>query len=132
MSPRTVYLSRLIGLYCVFISISMATHKEATVTTVNALSHNPPLLLMSGVIALVAGLAIVLGHNIWSGGALPVIVTLVGWVALIKGLLLLFLAPVAAGLTEAIHYEQSFYTYSALSLILGVYLTYGGFRSASR
>jgi hypothetical protein len=52
-----------------------------------------------------------LGHNVWSGGALPVVVTLVGWVALIKGLLLLFLSPeAAAGLyLGGLHYEQPFY-----------------------
>jgi hypothetical protein len=26
-----------------------------------------------------AGLAVVVAHNVWSGGALPVVVTLVGW-----------------------------------------------------
>ena len=131
MSSRTTYLSRLIGLYCVLISLSMAAHKEATVTAVNAYMHDAPALLLAGVIALVAGLAIVLGHNVWSGGALPVLVTLTGWIALSKGLMLLLLSP-TAGFLEAIRYEQFFYLYIAITLALGAYLTYGGFRSASR
>jgi hypothetical protein len=51
---------------------------------------------------------------------------LVGWVALIKGVLFLFLSPeAAAGLyLEVLHYEQLFYLYSAILLHLGVYLTY--------
>jgi hypothetical protein len=28
---------------------------------------------------LLGGLAMVLAHNVWSGGPLPVIVTLIGW-----------------------------------------------------
>ena len=78
MSPLTTFLSRLIGLFCILICVSMVAHKQATVETVTTLVHNPPLLLIVGVIGLVAGLAIVLGHSIWSGGVLPVIVTLVG------------------------------------------------------
>jgi hypothetical protein len=41
------------------------------------------------------GLAIVIGHNVWSGGALPVIVTLFGWIILIRGVVLLFPSPSA-------------------------------------
>jgi hypothetical protein len=85
------------------------------------------------VITLVAGLAMILGHNVWSGGVLPVVVTLVGWLTLIKSLLFLFLSPEAAvGFSlEGLHYEQLFYLYAAISLILGAYLTSGGFRSTS-
>jgi hypothetical protein len=39
-----------------------------------------------------AGLAIVLGHQVWSGGVLPVLVTAIGWVVLIRGTILLFLS----------------------------------------
>jgi hypothetical protein len=35
------------------------------------------------------GVAMVVGHNVWSGGALPLVVTPVGWLILAKGLLLL-------------------------------------------
>ena len=101
--------------------------------TLTALVHNPPLLLTFGMVWLIAGLAMVLGHNVWSGGALPVIVTLVGWLILLRGLLLLFLSPAAAvGLFAGLHFEQLFYLYAAISLILGVYLTYGGVSSTSR
>ena len=134
MSPRTVFLSRLIGLYSILVSLSMVTHKQATVEMVTVLVHNSPLLFIVGLITLVAGLAMILGHNIWSGGALPVIVTLIGWLTLIKSLLFLFLSPEAAVgfYLGRLHYEQLFYMYDAIALILGVYLTYGGFRSTSR
>jgi hypothetical protein len=79
---------------------------------------------------LAAGLAIMLGHNVWSGGALTVVITLVGWFVLVRGLLLLFLSPSAAiGIVAALHFEQLFYLYIGISLLFGVCLTYGGFRS---
>jgi hypothetical protein len=47
----------------------------------------------SAIFSLAAGLAIILGHNVWSGGTLPVIVTLVGWLIFAKGLVLLVVTP---------------------------------------
>jgi len=44
------------------------TRKQATVETVTALVQNPSMMLILGVITLAAGLAMVLAHNIWSGG----------------------------------------------------------------
>src|ERR1019366_5648509 len=133
MSSRTLFLSRLIGLYCILIALSMMTRRQATVETVTALVQNPSMTLILGVITLAAGLAMVLAHNIWSGSALAVVVTLVGWMALLKSLFFLFLPPeMETGLfLQQLHYQQFFYLYSAISLVLGVYLTYGGFKSRS-
>jgi len=134
MSSRTLFLSRLIGLYCILIGLSMMTRGQATVETVTGLLQNSAMTLILGVITLAAGLAMVLAHNIWSGGALAVVVTLVGWMALTKSLFFLFLPhEMEAGLfLGQLHYQQLFYVYAAISLVLGVYLTYGGFRSRVR
>lgn len=134
MSSRTTFLSKLIGLYLTFISLAMLAHKQATVESMNALVHNAPVLFVVGVIAVAAGLAMVLGHNIWSGGVLPVVVTLTGWLMLIKGSMLLFLSPEAVygTLIAGFHFEQFFYYYMAFVLLLGTCLTYGGFKSTPR
>jgi len=133
MSPRTLFLSRLIGLYCILIGFSMMTRGQATVETVTALVRSPSMTLIVGILTLAAGLAMVLAHNIWSGGTLVVVVTLLGWTALIKSLFFLFLPPEmeAKLFLGQLHYRQLFYVYTAISLGLGAYLTYGGFRSKS-
>ena len=134
MSPRSLFLSRLIGLYCILVALSMMTRRQATLESVTALLHSPSMMFVLGAITLAAGLAMVLAHNIWSGGPLVVIITLVGWVTLAKGLSFLFLSPeMESGLfLGQLHYEQFFYLYCAFSLVLGIYLTYGGFKSRSR
>jgi uncharacterized membrane protein len=106
----------------------MALHRQSSVQTLTELIRDPTLLFI-GLIALVCGLAMVLAHNIWSGGALPVIVTLFGWSVLIRGLLLLSLSPrTLADLFEALHFEELFYLYMTIACILGLYLTVMGFR----
>jgi hypothetical protein len=85
MSHLTIFLGKLIGLYCIIVALGLMANKQRSVETVAALIRNAPLLLFVEVVALIAGLAMVLGHNVWSGGALPVIVTLIGWLVAIRG-----------------------------------------------
>jgi hypothetical protein len=134
MSRRTLFLSRLIGLYCILLSLAQLSHKQASVEIAKALMHNAPALFLVSVMAVTAGLAMILGHNVWSGGALPVVVTLTGWLALMKGLIFLFLSPEAAYqiFLGGYRYEELFYVYAAMSLLLGIYLTYAGFKSKAR
>ena len=132
MSSRTVFLARLIGLFAVLLSVSEFVHKQPMVETATALVRDRPLLFVLAMLGVLAGLAIVLAHNVWSGGALPVVVTLFGWILLIRGALLLFLSPEAvAGWIDFLHFEQLFYLYAAITLLLGLYLSYAGF-AASR
>ena len=128
MSLLTIVLAKLLGLYCIIVALAMMTRKQSTVTTVKELIANPPLLLFVEVLGLAVGLAMILGHNIWSGGALPVIVTLIGWLMAIRGASLLALSPnTIMKLFEALRYEQLFYLYMGATLLLGLYLTYAGF-----
>jgi len=134
MSPRTIFLSKLFGLYFILVSLPMMLHKQAVIEMVTGLLRDPSMMFVFGVLALVAGLAMVLGHNIWSGGVLPVVVTIIGWLALIKGLLFLLLfSGGAEGLyLGTLHFSQLFYLYMAICLAIGACLTYGGFASKSR
>ncbi len=130
MSARTIYLSRLIGLYWIVVILSLVIHKQATLDSVTALFNNPAIVLLTGIMAVAGGLAVILAHNIWKGGALPVVVTIVGWLALIKGLMFLFLP--AAAESEMIlswwRHPLCFYLCMTPSFLIGVYLAYEGFR----
>ena len=133
MRARTAYLAELIGLYTILIPLTMFVNKATMVAAVTAFPQSPAAMVLAGVCALGVGLAIVLGHNVWSGGALPIVVTVVGWLSLLKGLVLLGLPPdSAAAYFVALQYAQYVYVYAAITLILGLYLTYGGFAAAKR
>ena len=128
MSPLTIFLAKLLGLYCIIVALVMMMRKQSAVATVKALITNPPLLLLVEVLGLAGGLAMIIGHNIWSGGALPVVVTLVGWLMAIRGTVLLALSPNATmKVFEGLRYERLFYLYMGATLLLGLYLTYAGF-----
>jgi len=47
MSSRTVFLGRLIGLYCILVSLAMLIRKQASVDVLTAMLHNAQLLFPS-------------------------------------------------------------------------------------
>jgi hypothetical protein len=130
MSRLTVFLARFIGLFTVLLIATLLLRGSAVVETAIA---DKPLMFTYAIISLALGLAMILGHNVWSGGALPVVVTLVGSLILAKGLLLLFLTPEA--LTEIfgrMQYGDHIYLYVAPSLVIGLYLTWAGFTTPTQ
>lgn len=129
MSSQTRFLTKLLGLYCIIVAVAMGLHRQATLEAITALVHDRPLVLIVGIITVFAGLAMVLVHNLWSGGVAPVVVTLIGWITLLKGVLFLLLPPDAAVgfYLDTLHYAQLFYLYVAFSLALGIYLSWAGF-----
>jgi hypothetical protein len=133
MSTRTVFLSKLFGLYYIFAALAMFLHKQRFVETVTAVANNDSVMFPVSIGAVLGGLALILAHNIWSRGTLAITVTLIGWIMLAKGLLVLFLTPQmeAEFFLTRLHYASLFYMYAAISLILGVYLAYSGFSSTS-
>lgn len=133
MRPVTVYLGKLLGLCTLITSFWLLTERQTAVSTIPALLGDRPAMVIFAIIALAGGLAIVLAHNIWSGGVLPILVTLIGWVMVIRGVLFLFLAPEATlHILAAMQFEQFFYVYLGVPFVLGIYLTYLAFTASSR
>ena len=130
MSSQTRFLARLIGLFLVAMSLALVVNQTAMTDTVTAIVHAPGLLLAFGMIALVVGLAVVLSHNLWSGGAAVILVTLFGWLMLVRGVgLLLLPSAVIVSLFERVHFGEFAYLYAAVVFVVGLFLAWSGFRS---
>jgi hypothetical protein len=98
------------------------------VSAVTATVSDGPLMLVYAIIGLAAGVAMIVCHNVWSGGLLPVTVTLCGWLIFFKSLVLLLLpAETLSRMIGQMHYGDRFYLYVVPSLVIGLYLTWAGF-----
>jgi len=129
MSRLTVFLARFIGLFTVVLVVALLVRGSATVEAAVA---DGPVMLVYAIISLATGVAMILGHNVWSGGALPVVVTLVGWLILAKSLMLLLVTPDALQqIFDHMQYGEHYYLYLAPSLVIGLYLTWAGFTAPS-
>jgi hypothetical protein len=101
--PASKTIAGLIGPTLAAMALGMLFNLTSFPALAEQVSREPALIFLSGVLLFVAGLAIVRVHNIWSGGW-AVLVTIVGWVALIGGLIRILLptrlAEIAAGFAE--------------------------------
>ena len=120
-------IAGLIGPTLVAIAAAMLLNLGSFPTLAEQVSRDPALILLSGILLFVAGLAIVRAHNRWSGGW-PVVVTVVGWLALVGGLVrMLFptrFALIAAGLGQS---AGVIIAVAVGFLVVGVFLSLKGY-----
>jgi hypothetical protein len=125
MSRTTVFLARSIGLFTLLVVVGFLIRGSAAIETTAA---DTAVMISYAIISLAIGVAMVVGHNVWSGGALPVIVTLAGWLILAKGIFLLVFSPeVFSGMMHRMRYGEHYSLYLAPAFVLGLYLTWAGF-----
>ena len=131
LPPYTAFIAKLVGIYVTVISVVLMAGKGSSIEMMSSMVRNPELLFVLGILGMTAGLAIILVHNVWSAGALSVMVTLVGWTAALKGITLMVLAVKGRGsaILDALQYRRFFYLYMGFAVLLGLYLAISGFRA---
>lgn len=80
----SIFLAALIGPAMLVAAIGMLLNPASHRAMNLAFLDSPPLIYLSGVLAMVAGLAIVLYHNVWAADW-RVFITLFGWAGIIGG-----------------------------------------------
>lgn len=127
MTPLTLFLAKLIGAYALIMSAWMLARKDVALQMIERISHEPVAIALIGMIRLAIGLAIVLGHDLWSDG-LAILVSLVGWITLISGLLTLFLPPqTVREIFAQMRFDKRYPIFALFSFALGGALLIAGF-----
>jgi hypothetical protein len=86
-------------------------------------------LFLSGFIALILGLLIVVSHNVWVLDW-RLLITLFGWFGVIKGIIRITFTEFSVKHGEKLlKNDSSYYTAFGLNFILGLVLTFYGFLS---
>ncbi|MBE7437094.1 MAG: hypothetical protein HS115_01470 [Spirochaetales bacterium] len=119
-----MYLARAWGLYLTLIAISLIINRKALRQILKAAGKGG-FIYLSGFMALCIGILQVLSYNVWVADW-NVILTVLGWVSLLKGILI-FLWPGYARRSVEHFRTGSLKVYLGLLLILGVFLLYRGF-----
>jgi hypothetical protein len=108
----------------VALGAAMLLNRELFPAMVGQIAQDYGLIFLSGVLSLIGGIAIVRVHNVWSGGW-RVIITLIGWLAVIGGLVRMWfpqkLAPIAASFANN---GTALVTAGAIVFALGAFLSF--------
>jgi|HubBroStandDraft_1064217.scaffolds.fasta_scaffold271109_2 hypothetical protein len=130
MTHQTVFLARLFGLGITIVSVGMLIDEPGLSATIQLFVHDRPATLMLSLVCIASGLAVVLSHQIWSGGIAPILITLLGWILLIRGVILLVLPPnLLESFADALVGRPWVYAAGVVALVIGLILTYAGFRA---
>lgn len=88
---RTELIEWIVSCALIVVGMSLLSRPKAWITAFEPAARHPIVPLLSGLYALLAGLVVVSAHNLWVSDV-RVVVTILGWVALASGVVLL-LAP---------------------------------------
>jgi hypothetical protein len=88
--------------------MAMLLNLERFSVLIGQFVQNQGLIFLSGILAMLGGLAVVRVHNHWSGGW-PVIVTILGWMGIVGGVARMWLPHIAAPIAETIAGNQWHY-----------------------
>jgi len=117
-------IAGLIGPTLVAIGAAILLNLGSFAEMVKQIAEDPGLIFLSGVLLLVAGVAILRVHNLWAGGW-PVVVTVLGWLAVVGGLMRMFLPFRLAAMAAVLgQHTVLIATMAIVVLLLGAFLSY--------
>jgi len=98
--PTSILIARLIGPILVVAGLAALVNPKLLPEVGREFLASRALIFIGGFLALLAGLAIVNTHNVWSGGW-PVVITVIGWLAVAGGILRIGFPSLVKSLGEA-------------------------------
>lgn len=123
----SILLARLMGPYIIVIGASLILNQKIFRKIMEDFPKNSSMVFVTGLLTFVAGLATVLFHNIWVADWC-VIITIFGWLVLIKGVLLVVLPGALIKTTKI--YSDNFKLVLipwGIMTLIGIFLTIKGY-----
>lgn len=124
MVTNSKFIAGLIGPTLVAAGATVLLNQNLFPGVIGDILHNPALVMLAGFVTFVAGLAIVRLHNQWHGGW-PVLVTIIGWLCIIGGLVrILFPVQLAEFAMQFILMHDAMPLAAVVMFIVGGFLSY--------
>jgi uncharacterized protein YjeT (DUF2065 family) len=121
------YLAELWGILMVIVSLALLV-KDGHVKRLFSKIESEESLFMWGMVSVIIGVSMVLSHNVWVKNW-QVVVTILGWASLLKGLMLLFAPDYVKKLAKQIENKQWLSYVLVAMVFVGLILTYLGFKA---
>ncbi len=131
MQP-VVFIARLIGPLFVVLGIGCLVNQTVYADMIGQAVLVPVLIYLSGLMAFLAGVAMLNGYHGWTADW-RIIITILGWVLVIAGIIRIVLPGAAA--VAAIALYSGGYAIAIVGiivLVIGGFLSFKGYRTASK
>ncbi len=125
----SIFLARLLGPLLVLAAVALLTNPRMFRTVTQDVIGSVTSLFMLGSIEVVAGLAIVLTHNVWVADW-RLLITLIGWLLLIRGAARILLTERFARFAgKAVSGGRLFQVAGVVLAVFGLVFCYFGYRA---
>jgi uncharacterized membrane protein len=135
MLPATTaatLIARLIGPVFVVIGLGMLLNATFYAAAVGEGAKSPVLIAVSGIATLLGGVAILNAHHDWTADW-RVLITLIGWLFIIAGIVRLVLPTVAETVAPVVYSGPAAEMVAgAIVLVVGAILGFAGYRPAGK
>jgi hypothetical protein len=117
-------IAGLIGPLMVAMGVAVLFNRDFIPAMMGQIARDYGLIFLSGILLLLAGIAIVRVHNVWTGGW-RIVVTVLGWLAVVSGLVRMFFPQLAAPVVESLGGNATALLLAGLVVLaLGAFLSY--------
>jgi hypothetical protein len=121
----SVFLAKLLGVYMLIVAVELILRRHEFEGAVRDFASSKGLIVFSGSVSLILGLAVAIGHPIYEFNFRGLI-TLIGYLLILRGIWRMAF-PSRLQKRMATCFHQGYRECLILLIILGVYLTYTGF-----
>ncbi|ADI38248.1 hypothetical protein [Waddlia chondrophila] len=119
-------LAKILGIYFIAVSLALIFNPERIKRIYSEMLKSESLMFFGGIVAIFLGAWIVSVHNVWVLDW-PVIITVVGWISLIKGVGLISCSDFASRLEFIYERSSEFFRFFGVIWgIIGLVLLYYG------
>jgi hypothetical protein len=127
--PAAILIARLIGPLFAALGLGLLLNATFYAAAVGEGAHSPVLIAIAGMATLVAGIAILNAYRAWTADW-RVLVTVIGWIFIIAGLIRLILPTLAETLAPAVYSgPAALMVAGVVVLIVGGILSFEGYRA---
>jgi hypothetical protein len=125
-ASTTEFFFRVFGLYFVAAGLGIMTNLVNVEKMLAEIQDSPMIRFMAGILAFISGVVILSMHNDWSTWQAS-FVTVFGWAALIKGLLIMALPGITLSMMSAMTKPAFMRLWSLLVIVMGAVMLWFGF-----
>jgi len=123
----SIFIARIFGVFYLVAAVGLMFNRRFYRKFLDDYYKNAALVFFTGMFALITGIVIVLIHNVWVADW-TLIITLLGWIALFKGVWIIVLPNTVSVIAQIYHKNDSLLViHSIVAFIFGIVLTFFGF-----
>lgn len=123
---RTRFFSRVLGPFLVIVDVTAVARTSDMQTLLSQFEANSMWVFVSGAFILLFGLTVVAAHQYWQSPA-AIIVSLLGWLVVLRGLLLVAFPKTFVAVANGMVGAQGWWiSLCVVFALVGLYLTYVG------